>query len=134
MAEGAANLILSLILVNILPEDYKVFGVIVATVITTLLVCDTVEPYVVFKNVFGISSRTFMIKNYALISVFILCLFVMNWFIKLYDNIATGIVVNGLIALGVSLAALGFIMIVDKAYRYEVQTMGGKIAKWWRRY
>ena len=64
------NLILSLIFVNVFPEEFKVVGVIVATIITTLLICDIVEPYVLCRHVFGASVKHLWLKNYTGIALF----------------------------------------------------------------
>ena len=82
LAEGVINLILSLIFVNIFPESYRVAGVIAATIATTLLICDIVEPYVVFRHVFNASPLKFCIKNYICISVFVFSLLTVTWLLK----------------------------------------------------
>ena len=53
IAEGVVNLVLSVFFVMVFPEELRVAGVIVATIITNLLICDTVEFHVVFKYAFG---------------------------------------------------------------------------------
>ena len=58
--EGVVNIVLSILLVNWI----GVSGVIVATVITNLLICHLVEPYVLYKNAFDLSPNTFYLKNY----------------------------------------------------------------------
>ena len=70
LAEGVANLILSLIFVKIFPENYRVVGVIVATIITNLLICHIVEPYVVFRHVLYKTPWGFYIKNFFFIALF----------------------------------------------------------------
>ena len=126
IAEGVLNLILSLLFVSIHPEDYKVVGVIVATIITTLLICNTVEPYVVFKHVFHASPKKFYIRNYAYTAVFTASLLLMNVLIRAYDNQIEGLLVNGFISVGVSAIVLTLVAVFDRNFRYEVRLMGSK--------
>lgn len=65
VVEGVVNLALSVLLVQVLPGEWRVAGVVLATVVTTLLVCHVVEPYVVFGHVFGESPRRFWVRMYA---------------------------------------------------------------------
>ena len=130
IAEGVANLILSLLFVQVLPENLQVVGVIVATIITNLLICDTVEPFVVFRHVFGRSPRTFYVKNYAYIGMFTLALFILTFLTKQVDSPITGVIVNGFISVGVSAALLGMVAAVDGSFRNGVLTMGRKAVEW----
>lgn len=122
IAEGIANLVLSLILVNVLSDDYRIVGVIIATVITTLSICHIVEPYIIFRHVFNCSPKHFYIRNYLYIALFTACLFLMV-FIK--DNVGigseingfSGILVNGFISVGISAIALGIVSVIDKEFR-----------------
>lgn len=123
IAEGVVNLILSLLFVTIFPEEYKVVGVIVATIITNLLICDTVEPFVVFKHVFGKSPRDFYIKNYTYIALFTLALFALTHITHTTDSPVAGILINGFISLGISFVVLAFVALVDKSFRNSVNTM-----------
>ena len=123
IVEGAVNLVLSLLFVMIFPEEYKVVGVIVATIITTLTICNTVEPYVVFKHIFSSSPKTFYIRNYSYTGLFTICLLGMTFLIREEtDSSVTGILINGLIAVGMSIVVLGLVVIVDKQFREEIQT------------
>ncbi|MBQ9438202.1 MAG: hypothetical protein IJU50_07695 [Lachnospiraceae bacterium] len=120
VSEGVANLILSLLFVNLFPENYRIVGVIVATIITTLLICHVVEPYVVFHHVFGQSPRSFCLKNYAYIALFASCAFVITRLIKPCDSYAAALLVNGFISLMISAAALILLAIADKDFRAQV--------------
>ena len=72
IAEGIVNVVLSILFVQIFPEDQKVIGVIAATIITTLTICHTVDPYVVYKHVFRMPVKEYWIRNYAYIALFVL--------------------------------------------------------------
>ena len=130
IAEGVVNLILSLLFVMVFPEELRVVGVIVATIITNLLICDTVEPFVVFKYVFGQKPGKFYIKNYSYIGLFTLALILMTYLTRPAGSPITGIILNGFISIGVSLITLGFVAVVDRSFRTEVYSMGWKAVKW----
>ena len=130
LAEGVSNLILSLLFVMVFPEELRVVGVIVATIITNLLICDAVEPFVVFKYVFGQKPGKFYIKNYSYIALFTLALILMTYLIRPVSSPITGIILNGFISISVSLITLGIVAIVDKAFRAEVCIMGRKVPEW----
>lgn len=126
IVEAVANLILSLIFVNILSEEMRVVGVILATIITTLLICHVVEPFIIFRNVFNRSPKPFYIRNYLYIALFTACLSVLT---ILKDKIGpdltgfNGILVHGLLSLGVSAVALGLVTICDKEFRNYLLTV-----------
>ena len=130
IAEGLSNLILSLLFVQVFPEDLRIVGVIVATIITTLAICDIVDPYVVFKHVFQKTPWKFCFKNYCYIGVFTISLFVMSYLMIPSENNVYGILVNGSISISVSIFILGLIAITDKHFRIEVQNMGRKTIAW----
>jgi O-antigen/teichoic acid export membrane protein len=128
IAEGVVNLVLSLLFVMVFPEDYRVVGVIVATIITNLLICDIVEPFVIFKHVFGQKPGKFYIKNYAYIGLFVVALFVMTFLTTEQTNAISSILVNGCISVVVSFGLLAIVAVVDRDFRNEVLTMGRKAA------
>lgn len=130
IAEGLSNLILSLIFVQVFPEELRIVGVVVATIITTLLICDIVDPYVVFKHVFGKSPKKYYFKNYGYIGVFIITLMIMSFLIRDNYGPVKGLLVNGIISVGLSLTTLVLVASIDKSFRFEIQTMGCKIISW----
>ena len=123
VAEGVANLILSLIFVNILSEDLRIAGVILATIITTLFICHTVEPFILFRHVFKGSPKSFYVRNYLYIALFTCCLTGMTFIKDMFGSGSygvSGIFKNGILAVAVSAAALGLVMIVDKEFRSSI--------------
>ena len=121
MLESLCNLILSTLFVYILPEDYKVAGVIVATIVIFLTIIFTVGPYYVFKYIFQQSPRTFYIRNYSYVLIFGLSLGIMSYFMT--DK---GMIVNGLISCIISFCVLILVAIVDKSFRQN----SIKMIKW----
>ena len=122
IVEGIVNLILSLLFVNVFPEESRITGVIVATIITTLAICDIVDPYVVFKHVFRCPVKGFWIKNYVYTGLFVLSLIVMTWLGQPAEGMA-GLILNGIISAGISAAVLGMVAVFDKSFRTEMLTM-----------
>ena len=118
--EGIANLFLSLLFVNIFPDEYRVAGVIVATIITALFICHTVEPYVVFHNVFGLSPKMFYVRNYSYTALFVICVIIMDLIKKSYDSDIISLLINGSLSLPVSLGALMLIAAADKTFRRQL--------------
>ncbi|MCR4676086.1 MAG: oligosaccharide flippase family protein [Sphaerochaetaceae bacterium] len=120
LAEGLFNLVLSLLLVKILPQEYRVTGVILATIITTLLICYTVEPYVVFKHIFNRSSLGFTIKNYGFTALFVSSLFIFDRFKFSTSNIYTTFLFNGLLSLVFSALAISLVSVLIPSFRREI--------------
>lgn len=122
LAEGVANLVLSLILVIVLPGDIRIVGVIIATIITSLFICHVVEPYVIFRHVFNSSPKSFYIRNYLYIALFTACLFLMTFIkdtvgVESENSVFTKILVYGFISVGISVIALGLVAVIDKEFR-----------------
>ena len=130
VAEGVINLGLSLLFVQIFPADYRVVGVIAATIITTLFICDIVEPYVVFHHVFNQPCRAFCMKNYAYIAVFILSVPVMDFIRQPFDSEIAGFFANGSLSVVVSLIALSLVAIADRDFRTQVRIMAERLPVW----
>ena len=130
LAEGTANLLLSLLLVIVLPDELKIAGVIGATVITTLGICHIVEPFVIFRHVFEISPKKFYLKNYLYMALFSACLLGMTYLSGLYGfdgKGITGILINGAVSLGISAAALGLAALFDRELRDSVKAASNYI-------
>lgn len=121
IVEGLCNLALSLWFVHIFPEDLRIVAVIVATIITTLGICHIVDPYVVYKHLFKQSVKEYYVRNYCYIGVFVVALFVMNQLMREMGNDFVGILVNGSMAVGVSVALMGAVAVFDREYRDEMK-------------
>lgn len=129
IAEGLSNLVLSLIFVNVFPEQLRIVGVIVATIITTLLICDTVEPFILFRYVFKKSLSKFYVKYYVYIGLFVFCLLIVSTLMQKVSNPVTAMLVNGSIAVLVSFVAFGLLSLFDNTFRNEARTMWDKALK-----
>ena len=98
LAEGLLNVILSVLFVKL----FGVVGVIAATAVTNLLICHTVEPYVLYKHAFSVSPRKYYIKNYGMILAFSVTLVGMHFCLRSTSHAITALLINGLISLGFS--------------------------------
>lgn len=96
--EGGINIILSIILVNFMGAE----GVIVATIITNLIICHIIEPYILYRNVFDFPTKKFYIKNYVMILLFFVGLMGLQFCLVRFENIWFSLLLNGFISLGVS--------------------------------
>ena len=134
IAEGACNLALSLIFVRVFPEDFKAAGVIAATVLTTLLICDIVDPYVLFTHMFNKKPWKFYIRNYAYIAVFTVSLLLMTWLPQTRDDGLSVLLTNCLLSFGVSLVALCLVFMFDGTFRKNVRIMGYNLMAWTRKH
>ena len=98
--EGTANLVLSIVLV----KQMGVTGVIAATILTNLLICHVVEPYVLYRYAFSASPKGYYQKNYGMILLFTTALILLNAVMQQADSPWTALLVNGFLSVGVSAA------------------------------
>lgn len=96
--EGTLNIVLSILLV----KHIGVTGVIVATIITNLLICHIVEPYVLYKNAFEGSVHRYYLKNYSMILIFATALLALNTCVRTSLSGWGELLLNGLTSLAVS--------------------------------
>ena len=124
--EGILNVILSIafvkIFTNIGGEEFGVVGVIAATIITNLLICHVIEPYVLYKHAFCKPVKKHLFRNYCYIAVFILALLVLNPLLRTIENRFLELLVNGMISIGVSAVALFLVFLADKSVRRGLRT------------
>lgn len=117
--EGIANLVLSIILVKLI----GIAGVIVATIITNVLICHIVEPYVLYKNVFEESPKKYYIQNYLYMIIFVLLMTVMTLLMQDIDGVWKSLFINGLISIGISSVPCIVILIINKEFRNKCSNL-----------
>lgn len=98
LAEGAANIVLSVLFVNWI----GVMGVIVATIITNLFICHMVEPYVLYKHAFSVSPMNYYKNNYLMICCFFAALLLLDCCMQSCKNIFVELLINGTISICIS--------------------------------
>ena len=108
IVEGISNLVLSILLV----QRMGITGVIIATIITTLLICHIVEPHVLFRNAFQCSPRKFYYKNYGFMLLYIIGMIVVEACKQNTNNPMLNILVNGALTVLISMAICFGIMIL----------------------
>lgn len=113
LVEGIINISLSILLVNLV----GVSGVLLATIITNLLICHIVEPYVLYKHAFLASPRYFYLKNYGMIFVFGIVLSVMDHCLWTSSSVVKQLLVNGTISIVLSTIVCGTVLLMNKKQR-----------------
>lgn len=111
--EGVSNVVFSILLV----KKIGVVGVIVATIFTNLLICDIIEPFVVFKHCLNTSPKRFYISNYLYIALFTATLFGMKELLVSNSNVWADLLLNGCIAVAVSIVPIGIMILTNKEFR-----------------
>ena len=105
-------------------------GVIAATIITCLLICDIVELHILYKYVFRRSAVKFCIINYSRIFVFIGCLLLMDRVMVTCSSNLSELVANGFISLGVSAVLLVGVSLIDKQFRQDCLVILRQTGQW----
>ena len=113
LVEGTMNIVLSVLLV----KKIGVVGVIVATIITNLLICHIIEPYVLYKNAFNHSVKKFYLRNYAMILLF-------GGLMVMYQQLEVSayghwgnLVTHGMISLSISLPICVVLLVLNRKMR-----------------
>ncbi len=121
LLEGATNVALSIAFVFLFREwfgeDFAIVGVIVATIATNLLICNIVEPYVLFKHAFKDSPKRQILKNYLYIALFVAMTFALNAVMISDENQWLEMLINGGISIVFSLCAGGALLAFDGNFR-----------------
>lgn len=119
--EGALNVVLSIAFVKIFLAigggELGIVGVIVATIITNLLICHPIEPFVLYKYAFNKSVKKHLIKNYIYVAVFVFSIIVLNVLKQPINNAWLSLFINGAISLGISFIVVFACFLADKNLR-----------------
>ena len=121
--EGILNIILSISLVYVC----GVTGVIIATIITNLLIYHTVEPYVLFKDGFEMTPKKYYFENYIFIAIFGISLTILHFIHIDISNVWLSFIINGFIAVGISIIPCLTMYIYNKDFRTETLNILKKI-------
>lgn len=108
--EGLVNVAMSVILVG----RIGVRGVIVATIITNMVICHIVEPYVLYRYAFSSSPVRYYVKNYGMTVLFGAALLVLGGYMQSRDSQWLELLVNGSISIAVSLAACAAMLLMNR--------------------
>ena len=114
--EGIVNIVLSIIFVTL----FGVVGVIVATILTNLMISHIIEPLVLYKNAFNVSPKKHYFRNYTMITIFFITLFVMHFCMVEVDNQMLELLINGFISVGFSSSICLVTVLTNKSMRKYV--------------
>lgn len=105
-AEGIVNVTLSILFVRWI----GVIGVIVATIITNVLICHIVEPFVLYRHAFQSSPARYYVQNYSMMLVFVIALFAMDGVMCTSAVGWKGFFLNGTTSVGISAACIAMVL------------------------
>lgn len=111
--EGVSNVILSLVFV----KPFGITGVILATIITNLVLCHIVEPYILYKYAFSASVKGHCARNFSNILLFVGALVIISCLKLSFDNQWVELLVNGSISVAVSVVLCLILIIANKDFR-----------------
>lgn len=133
LAEGVLNLVLSVVFViltqNAMGDEFAVVGVIIATIITNLVICHVVEPYVLYKYAFGQSAKKHYVRLYLHIVLFVVLLIMLDLCMVVTSSMVTELFINGCIAVGLSLFPMIAVITTNKDFRLYMIDIIGKRRK-----
>lgn len=107
--EGVVNTVLSVILVS----RIGVIGVIGATILTNLLICHIVEPYVLYKHALELSPVKYYLRNYAMVGLFCLGMLAVDWLSASTDTYFMGFLRNGFMSVTVSMVLCAGVLLLN---------------------
>ena len=111
--EGVVNVILSVLFV----QWFGIAGVIAATIITSLLICHIIEPYVLYKHAFSTTPVKYYLTNYGMIGLFFVALTVLDTCMQNTGNPWSSLLMNGCISVGISVGVCLLILVCSRSAR-----------------
>lgn len=120
--EALVNLVASVALVNRL----GVSGVLIGTIITNVLICDVIEPYVLYKNALHKSVKPFWVRNYGYILLFVLELRLLDSFLMEQISVKA-LLWNAFISIILGVVTCLVIFSTNKPFRQGI--LKGSLAK-----
>lgn len=124
--EGVANIIITIILIT----QIGIIGIPIALIISNLLITHIIEPYVLYKYAFNLSPKSYYIKNYLLISFFIVIIVLQrNFQISFLNNPILSIILNGSLSVVISLLSLIFLSLLSREFRNVCKNLLNKLIK-----
>ena len=98
LIEGAVNVVLSVLFV----QWWGIAGVLIATVLTSLLICHVVEPFVLYKHAFATPPTKYYLANYGMIGLFFVAMVALDFCMQSGANPWINLLTNGCISVGIS--------------------------------
>lgn len=122
LVEGIMNIILSVLLV----QEIGVTGVIAATIITNLVLCHIIEPYVLYRNSFCSSPKKYYLKNYSMIALFVMQLLCLDHIMVYRNSQWAELLINGSISVLISIAGCIIVVLMEKEVLDFAKSIFGK--------
>lgn len=122
LLEGIINTVLSIAFV----KKFGIAGVLAATIVTNLMICHIVEPYVLYKFSFSTSPFKYYVTNYGMIVIFVVAMMVMDRCIAYGENQFLMILRNGTVSVMISAVICAAAIFVDKYLK--LHTKRGEIS------
>lgn len=119
LLEGVVNLLLSIFLV----KRIGIAGVIVATIITALLICHIVEPFVLYKNAFSMLPIKYYFRNYSMIAIYAIAQLFMDFCMQDRASQWTELLINGFLSVAISLTICSCVFLLNKELRNMIVTL-----------
>ena len=116
--EGFLNVALSLLLINVLPEELKLTAVLIANICSNLFVCHIVEPYILFKHVFKCSATKYYVRNYLLILFFVVIVYLFQFIRIETANPLQDFLINGCLSVAISIVSVPVMLLINKDFDY----------------
>ena len=126
LVEGTVNIALSIAFVylfGLIDEEFSVVGVIAATILTNLFICHIVEPHVLYKHAIHYTPKYYYIKNYFYIALFAAALVGLHFCHVSMESRFNELLVNGCIAVAVSLVPILIAVLTDGDFRHHVKAL-----------
>ena len=117
LLEGVVNIIFSIILV----KKFGVVGVLVATIVTNLLICHVVEPYVLFKHGFSATPAGYYVRNYLYIIAFGIGMVLFQHFAIQDASMIGRLLANGCISVAISAGICGVTLLLLRDQRRKIK-------------
>lgn len=127
LAEGLVNIALSIAFVylfGLVDEEFSVVGVIAATILTNLFICHIVEPHVLCKHALHCGAGSYYARNYFYIALFAAALTGLYFCHVPMGSQWLELLVNGCIAVAVSLVPIAVAVLSDKDFRHYAANLG----------
>lgn len=113
LLEGVVNVVLSIALVLY----FGIAGVIIATIITNLLICHIVEPFVLFKHGIFETDKSYYFINYFFMSLFAAIVISLSFIELSLSNVWVDLIVKGFVSIFISLICFALVILPFKKIR-----------------
>lgn len=119
LIEGIMNIVLSILFVSFM----GVPGVLTATIMTNLVICHIVEPYVLYKYAFCAPVKRYYLRNYGMILLFVAVLALFSGIMWENDRQGMQLLVNGILSVCVSVPVCALVLMRQPEVRKKLMEL-----------